>query len=87
MTEFAISASVLRDCDQTVPDFLAKYSDIINKNGRIGIYTKEERVAIVARFREKRKRRVWQKKVNSFVFSSKELSEISIVVGFSSTSC
>uniref|UniRef100_A0A7S2WG87 CCT domain-containing protein n=1 Tax=Eucampia antarctica TaxID=49252 RepID=A0A7S2WG87_9STRA len=46
-----------------LPHSLAKYSDIYNKNGRIGIYTPCERGAIIARFNEKRSRRVWNKKI------------------------
>ena len=34
-----------------------------NKNGRIGIYTREERNIIIQKFYEKRKRRVWKKKI------------------------
>lgn len=34
-----------------------------NKNGRIGIYTRQEREAIIARFKRKRGRRVWKKKI------------------------
>lgn len=34
-----------------------------NKNGRIGIYTPAERAAIIARFHDKRSRRVWNKKI------------------------
>lgn len=58
-----MAAAATQEEDGAVPDFLAKYADVINKNGRVGIYTKEERVAIVARFHEKRKRRVWQKRI------------------------
>jgi hypothetical protein len=36
---------------------------IFEKAGRIGIYTKEERSVIIAKFYEKRKRRVWNKKI------------------------
>lgn len=34
-----------------------------NKNGRIGIYTPEERAAILAKFHRKRSRRIWNKKI------------------------
>jgi hypothetical protein len=34
-----------------------------NYNGRIGIYTREERKVLISRFHEKRKRRVWKKKI------------------------
>jgi hypothetical protein len=47
----------------SLPHMLAKYATIYNKNGRIGIYTREERDVIIARFREKRSRRVWAKKI------------------------
>ena len=39
------------------------YSTLCNKNGRIGIYTKEERMSIISRFQDKRKNRVWKKKI------------------------
>ena len=39
------------------------YSAIYNKNGRIGIYTREERRCIIARYHEKKRRRVWKKKI------------------------
>jgi hypothetical protein len=42
---------------------LAKYASMINKEGRIGIYTREERREIIRRYHEKRKRRVWKKKI------------------------
>ena len=40
---------------------LARYSDVYNKHGRIGM--REERAAIIHRFLQKRARRVWAKKV------------------------
>ncbi len=59
-----------------LPQMLEKYSSIYNKNGRIGIYTREvdqnlfilpdhhqERDVIINRFYEKRKKRVWKKKI------------------------
>lgn len=46
-----------------LPYMLEKYADIYNKNGRIGIYTREERDNIIKRFHEKRKRRVWAKQI------------------------
>ena len=39
------------------------YSSIYNQNGRIGIYTRDERQCIIARFHEKKRRRVWKKKI------------------------
>jgi hypothetical protein len=47
----------------SIPQMLDKYSYVYNKNGRIGIYSREERNAIIARFRDKRRRRVWKKKI------------------------
>jgi len=44
-------------------DLLHQYSDIYNKFGRVGIYTKDERNAIISRFREKKKTRIWKKKI------------------------
>ncbi|CAM9606367.1 unnamed protein product [Chrysoparadoxa australica] len=46
-----------------LPHTLSKYAEFYNKSGRIGIYTKAERAAIIARFHEKRSRRVWRKKI------------------------
>jgi hypothetical protein len=43
--------------------FLEEYASICNKNGRIGIYTPEERRSIISRYRDKKKRRVWKKKI------------------------
>ena len=43
--------------------FRFKPSQVYNKNGRIGIYTPAERAAIIARFQEKRTKRVWNKKI------------------------
>lgn len=47
----------------TLPHSLAKYKEVYNKKGRIGIYTPAERAAIIARFHGKRSRRVWNKKI------------------------
>lgn len=46
-----------------MPHLLAKYKELYNKNGRIGIYTPNERAAIIAKFNSKRTRRVWNKKI------------------------
>lgn len=46
-----------------LPHLLHKYANVYNCNGRIGIYTAQEREAIIARFKAKRLRRVWRKKV------------------------
>ena len=51
------------DFDATLPHNSSKYSSTYNKNGRIGIYTPDERKEIINRFREKKKRRVWSKKI------------------------
>ena len=45
-----------------------RYADMYNKNGRIGIYTRQEREAIIARFKRKRGRRVWKKKIRYVCF-------------------
>lgn len=39
------------------------YRTVYNKNGRIGIYTREERQSIIRRFQDKRRNRVWKKKI------------------------
>jgi len=64
-----------------LPSMVEKYSSIYNRNGRIGIYTREvriphnssnlhftnigwqERSVIISRLKEKRKKRVWKKKI------------------------
>lgn len=40
-----------------------EFASICNRNGRIGVYTKEEREVLIRRFREKKKRRIWKKKI------------------------
>ena len=59
------AASILPEVteDHTVPSMLDQYTSLYNKNGRIGIYTKQERNEIIERFREKRRKRVWKKKI------------------------
>jgi len=47
----------------TLPHTLDKYKKVYNKDGRVGIYTPAERAAIIARFHDKRSRRVWNKKI------------------------
>lgn len=47
----------------TLPHTLDKYKEVYNKGGRVGIYTPAERAAIIARFHDKRSRRVWNKKI------------------------
>ncbi len=42
---------------------LKNYTQVYNKNGRIGIYTPAERAAIITKFNAKRARRVWNKKI------------------------
>lgn len=51
------------DRTKTENSMLSQYSTVYNKGGRIGIYTREEREAIIKRFHERRKRRVWRKKI------------------------
>ena len=46
-----------------LPQMMEHYRTIYNKHGRIGIYTRDERNNIIARFHEKRKKRVWKKKI------------------------
>merc|ERR1719203_952276 len=46
-----------------MPHLLNEYKEMYNKNGRIGIYTPDERAAIIAKFNSKRTRRVWNKKI------------------------
>lgn len=53
----------MTDNPDTIANFFEKYASIYNQNGRVGIYTKEERSAIIQRYREKRKRRNWKKQV------------------------
>lgn len=42
---------------------LDEFSAAANKSGRIGIYSREERALLLQRFRAKRLRRVWKKKI------------------------
>jgi hypothetical protein len=42
---------------------IEEFASFCNKNGRIGIYTKEEREFLIRRFRDKKKRRIWKKKI------------------------
>mmetsp|Transcript_30014 Transcript_30014/g.69234 ORF Transcript_30014/g.69234 Transcript_30014/m.69234 type:complete len:100 (+) Transcript_30014:102-401(+) len=37
--------------------------DLLNKDGRIGIYLPEERKARIAKFHSKRKMRIWRKRI------------------------
>ncbi len=50
------------------PHTLDKYASTYNRDGRIGIYTSKEREAILSRFKAKRERRVWRKKVPTCTF-------------------
>jgi len=45
------------------PHAIGDYKSVYNKDGRVGIYTSDERMAILERFRDKRARRVWIKKI------------------------
>ena len=53
------------DLPKSVPDILhdSPFEKDYNQHGKIGIYTPSERAALLRRFREKRRRRVWYKKV------------------------
>lgn len=42
---------------------IEEFAPLCNTNGRIGIYTKEEREVLIRRFRDKKKRRIWKKKI------------------------
>lgn len=61
--ESSASSSATSSPSSILPQMLDKYSSIYNKNGRIGIYTREERDNIINRFYEKRKKRVWKKRI------------------------
>ncbi|CAM9365428.1 unnamed protein product [Heterosigma akashiwo] len=39
------------------------FTHLYNRGGRVGIYTPQERGAILERFRQKRERRIWKKKI------------------------
>jgi CCT motif len=43
--------------------YIRARTQVYSKNGRIGIYTPQERAAIIARFNEKRSHRNWNKKI------------------------
>mmetsp|Transcript_1905 Transcript_1905/g.4604 ORF Transcript_1905/g.4604 Transcript_1905/m.4604 type:complete len:510 (+) Transcript_1905:184-1713(+) len=62
-TSIADSQSDRPGDEIALPHSLAKYKEMYNKNGRIGIYTPSERAAIIQKFNEKRRRRVWNKKI------------------------
>jgi len=51
------------DVEGGLDSMMTNYQHIYNRGGRIGIYTREERDDIIGRFKEKRKRRVWKKKI------------------------
>ena len=55
----------IKPASSSVSEYLSleKYASMINKDGRIGQYTREERREIIRRYHEKRKRRVWKKKI------------------------
>lgn len=46
-----------------LPHSIEKYKEVYNKHGRIGIYTPAERAAIIARFNNKRAKRIWKKRI------------------------
>lgn len=59
---FCVSLSCVT-CGSISPCSYPSLFQVYNKNGRIGIYTPSERAAIIARFQNKRSRRVWNKKI------------------------
>lgn len=59
----AMSKAEGTEAGQTYPHAMGGYKGVYNKDGRIGIYTAIERTAILERFRDKRRRRVWVKKI------------------------
>jgi CCT motif len=63
------------------------YSTVYNKNGRIGIYTKEERQSIISRFQDKRRTRVWKKKIRYHCRKNLADRRIRIKVSQFSLSC
>jgi len=44
-------------------DLPENFKEICNQDGRVGIYRPKERAKLIARFLEKRRRRVWHKKI------------------------
>ena len=63
------------------------YSTVYNKNGRIGIYTKEERQSIITRFQDKRRTRVWKKKIRYHCRKNLADRRVRIKVSHFSLSC
>ena len=59
----AMSKAEGTEAGQIYPHAIGGYKGVYNKDGRIGIYTAKERSAILERFRDKRQRRVWVKKI------------------------
>mmetsp|Transcript_11331 Transcript_11331/g.23151 ORF Transcript_11331/g.23151 Transcript_11331/m.23151 type:complete len:416 (+) Transcript_11331:176-1423(+) len=59
----AMSKSPDFEGQMTYPHAIGGYKNVYNKEGRVGIYTTQERKAILERFRDKRQRRVWVKKI------------------------
>ena len=63
-TSSSSSNSLMSTHSTPLPQILeGDYSTVYNKNGRIGIYTREERQSIISRFQDKRRNRVWKKKI------------------------
>jgi hypothetical protein len=62
--QHTLSSSGFTPHSTSLPQILeCDYSAVYNKNGRIGIYTREERQSILSRFQDKRRNRVWKKKI------------------------
>lgn len=61
--DFEVLKAEGTDGSTLLPQMLDHYAEIYNKNGRIGIYNREERDTIIERFRAKKRRRVWKKKI------------------------
>ena len=61
--EYGGDEGVLGPLEGNLDSMMASYQHVYNRGGRIGIYTRDERDDIIRRFHEKRKRRVWKKKI------------------------
>lgn len=68
--------------DANLSTMMESYQHIYNRGGRIGIYTRNERDDIIRRFHEKRKRRVWKKKIRCAIPSFS--LNLSLLICFSS---
>ena len=64
LNKYTTSRYITLSCNHSlIYSFIFTHVCSYNKNGRIGIYTREERNIIIQKFYEKRKRRVWKKKI------------------------